>query len=107
MCGNNRICATGGCGDCGRVGQQRCNNVVGCTADFVVNQNGMCVPCGGSDQTCCNGAGGGGWCATPFACTGGGGGTCQVCGGDGQPCCPGSYCPTSTNRTCGGNDRCQ
>ena len=34
-------------------------------------------------------------------------GNCEPCGGNNQVCCPGSYCPNSPMKTCGGNDHCR
>jgi hypothetical protein len=94
-------CTAGGCmgGACGQAGQATCQNGVGCTAPFTVEDNGMCVPCGGNGQRCCTGRGDS--CGSGFVCNGNG--MCEACGTSGKRCCAGLSCATGT---CTGGGMC-
>jgi hypothetical protein len=59
---------------------------------------GMCGPCGGPMQPCCNGM-----CTDPStvcSMSGGPGGMCQQCGGRGQPCCANNTCNADAGGAC-------
>jgi hypothetical protein len=91
-CGNGQgLCVAGGCkgGICGRIGDPCCGSNVACTAPYSTCSSGTCQPCGGLDQACCAGAGGGLWCSEPFVCDGP---KCVRCGSAGAPCCAGDRC---------------
>jgi len=70
-------CTKGGCsgGTCGEIGQACCADPFGCTSPYSECRGGTCAECGGHNEVCCGGFGGGfGACREPWTCTMG---TCQ------------------------------
>lgn len=59
---------------------------------------GMCVPCGGDGERCCDAD----LCSAGRVCSGG---TCTPCGGNGEPCCAGRSCDAA--RICGVDGACR
>jgi hypothetical protein len=68
-CSNGGSCVARGCanGTCGRLREPSCSDGIGCTAPLSIEHDGVCTPCGGSGEPCCETVGGK-YCSPPFVC---------------------------------------